>query len=114
MEDLVILKGRVPAQLCGLLQMGELAGLEVGFPRRGLVGCVVGERGSRSLAGTVARVSALPIDGHAMNNAIDQAADELGVPNVLEYVERFRRAREKWVRRLETQGEPPKVCTRLE
>lgn len=36
--DTIWLEGRVPSQFCGLLQMGELAGLDVGFERKGFRG----------------------------------------------------------------------------
>lgn len=132
------------SQFHGLLQMGRYAGIDTGFEDDGAdtTEALHGdgfaalqefleyqERYSvrhhhdpvrvallwKAGPGTLARVNRLLVEeGLSFNDAIENAAAELGVPNALEYVERFRRERKKWARWLETQDEPAKICQPLE
>lgn len=112
---------REGSQFHGLLQMGRLAGIDAGMADRGrdttkpLQGNPVGalqrffayleryyarhRRDPERIAvlwkagpGTLSRVNALVDGGARFDAAVEQAARELGVPNALEYLERFRRA----------------------
>lgn len=135
---------RESSQYHGLLQMGRYAGIDTGLDDEGrdtteeLLGDGFAaiqeffeyhERYSvrhhhdpvrvallwKAGPGTLARVNRLLVEeGLSFNGAIENAAAELGVPNALEYVERFRRERKKWARWLETQDEPAKICQPLE
>ncbi len=130
---------RADSQFCGLLQMGRYAGIDVGLEDRGsdttaeLVGaglraielwlqyqkryarlhCYQPSRMAvlwKAGPGTLKRVNELLDAGEAIDAAIDHAADEMGVPNALDYVRRFRAAREKWTAWLDGRDEPPAAC----
>lgn len=130
---------RPQSQFHGLLQMGRYAGIDVGLEDRGrdttaeLVGdglraidlwlqyqeryarlhCYQPSRMAvlwKAGPGTLDRINELLVEGLSMDDAIEQAADELGVPNALEYVRRFRVAQEKWAAWLDTQDELPPAC----
>ncbi len=130
---------RPGSQFCGLLQMGRYAGIDVGLDDHGddttmqLVGdgrraidlwlqyqeryarlhCYQPSRMAllwKAGPGMLKRVNELLVAGEALNDAIDHAADELGVPNACEYVRRFRAAREVWASWLDEQDKLPPAC----
>lgn len=115
---------RTRSQFCGLLQMGALAGQDVGFEQRGrdTTEALLGDgraaihafllyqeryksrhvyQGDRIALlwkagpGTVRKVTDLLVrEGLSLDQAIERGA--AGVPNTVEYIRRFRDARARW------------------
>ena len=130
---------RENSQFHGLLQMGRYAGIDAGLDDEGrdtteeLMGdgyaaiCEFLDYQERYAArhhyqrnlcivlwkagpGTLSAVNRLTANGLALDDAIAQAADDLGVPNVMEYVRRMRAARKVWSEWLDGRELPGSVC----